>query len=237
METGIYGWQARLGYAAPSPLLNTPYEFWKLAPDGIAMVSTGLHVSRRFDSSAEATRQEVIAAVGALDPFGLDGISIGLGPFVFAHGSAIVSDLRRQMSGITPAPIFFDCEAILESLASLKARRLSILSPYGAANDRRLAAYFQDEGLEIAQVVSHPADSDPTEGGRLVEPVRSELSNGASDAIYIAGDAWRVAQDIPSIERDLGRPVVTDAQALLWSFLRRMHIRSPLANCGQLLAS
>jgi maleate cis-trans isomerase len=237
METGIYGWQGRLGYTAPSPLLNTPHEFWRLAPEGIAMVSTGLHVTRLFNDDADHVEQEIVDAAAALDPFGLDYISVGLAPLVFQHGSVATSDLRGKIGLVASAPIFFDCEAIVESFHSLRAHRLSVLSPYSPATNHGIEKYLRSNGFEIAQIVSHEVESDVVEAGHLIGSIASEISKTPADAIYIAGDRWPIAKDVSALERELSVPIVTEAQALLWLFLRRMQIRRPLANCGQLLAS
>lgn len=238
METGIYGWKARLGYAGPSPLSNIPYEFWKMAPDGIAMVSTGLHVSRQFDGEVTEIKREVIDAIRALDPFGLDCISIALAPLVYLHGSdSIGDDLRQQMAKLTTAPLFCDHEAVVEAIRHLKVRRLSVLSPYGAATNQGIATYFREVGFENSKIISHAAQSAPAEAGRLAASIAVEISSSNSEALYIAGDAWPVAQDIASIEVELGVPVITEAQSLLWFLLQRLHIRSPVANYGRLLAN
>lgn len=237
METGIYGWKARLGYAGPSPLTNVPYEFWRMAPDGIAMVSTGLHVSRQFDGNVEAIKKEVADAVGALEPFGLDYISIGLAPLVYRHGRDSIADLRRQFATITATPVFCDHEAVVAAARHLNVRRLAVLSPYDAATNHGIAACFQNERLDVATIISHPAQSPCAGAGRLQDPIVDELSKSNADALYIAGDSWPVVQDVAAIERELNIPVITEAQAMLWSLLQRLHIRAPVANYGRLLAN
>lgn len=237
METGIYGWKARLGYAGPSPLVHVPYEFWKMAPDGIAMVSTGLHVSRQFDGDVEAIEREVADAVRALDPFGLDSIAIGLAPLAYLHGSDAAADLLRQIATMTATPIFCDQDAVVAAAQHLRVRRLAVLSPYDTAINRGIAAHFQQQRLEIATVVSHPAQSPGAAAAGLQRSIVAELSKSNPDALYIAGDSWPVIEDIAAIESEFDLPVITEAQAMLWLLLQRLHIRAPVANYGRLLAT
>jgi maleate isomerase len=55
------------------------------------------------------------------------------------------------------------------------------------------------------------------------------------DGIYMPCNKWRVTSVIERIEREFGKPVVTNTQAWVWEALRGMGMMQPIQGHGRLL--
>jgi maleate cis-trans isomerase len=56
-----------------------------------------------------------------------------------------------------------------------------------------------------------------------------------ADALCILATDFRTIEAIGPLERDLGKPVVTNNQAVLWACLRRAGLEAPVPGYGRLL--
>jgi maleate isomerase len=61
------------------------------------------------------------------------------------------------------------------------------------------------------------------------------LRDPAAEAYFISCTAVRSADVIEALERDLGRPVITSNQGMLWGALRAAGIADRRAGFGRLL--
>ncbi len=56
----MYGWRARIGFLGPSSTIDTPaYEFYRMAPPGVAMVGTIMGIRILTDDDIERALQEL----------------------------------------------------------------------------------------------------------------------------------------------------------------------------------
>jgi maleate isomerase len=56
------------------------------------------------------------------------------------------------------------------------------------------------------------------------------------DGIYMPCNKWRVVSVIERIEKDHGKPVVSNTQAWVWEALRLMDMAKPIPGYGRLLS-
>ena len=56
------------------------------------------------------------------------------------------------------------------------------------------------------------------------------------DGIYMPCNKWRIISVIERLEKDHGKPVVSNTQAWVWEALRLMNIAKPVAGYGRLLS-
>src|SRR5690242_21942398 len=95
----MYGHRARIGYTSPPMVTEVfPYEFYKMAPEGVTLMITTLtlttrskdEVSRSFELSLEAAHQ--MAKAGATV------VMLGGNPISLAHGGSDLQGFQDKMS-------------------------------------------------------------------------------------------------------------------------------------------
>ena len=73
-----------------------------------------------------------------------------------------------------------------------------------------------------------------------IEPLYAQILKAcpaAADGVLIGGTGFRCVGIIDTLEKDLGRPVITANQASLWHCLRMSGIHTPVEGYGALLRS
>jgi maleate isomerase len=149
---------------------------------------------------------------------------------------AVTAAIREGKPGaavITPAG------AAVLALRALKARRISVLTPYIRQTAEPMQAYFEANGFAVNRLVCLGMEDD-RDMARLPQAEIVRLAAGiaaGTEALFIACTALRAAQCAPEIERQTGLPVVTSNLAAAWASLRQCGIApDPKAAC-RLLAT
>ncbi len=165
------------------------------------------------------------------------------------------------LSAIVRAGIAGDAAKVttngLDTLAALRhagVRRPFLVVPPWFPDDTVGAAlrYYADHGITP---VGHlrldpgrkwrdvpPQDLYPQGMGfeQEIEPLYAQILKAcpaAADGVLIGGTGFRCVGIIDTLERDLGRPVITANQASLWHCLRMSGIHTPIEGYGALLRS
>lgn len=63
-----------------------------------------------------------------------------------------------------------------------------------------------------------------------------DQANSGADLCFLSCTAIRVFDIIADLERDLGVPVMTSNQAMIWQCLREGGVRDPLPALGRLVS-
>ena len=84
-----YGHRARIGYTSP-PITSEvfPYEFYKLAPEGVTLLLTSLDVWDHTAAELEDSYKRTLRASQAMGEAGANLIVLGGGPVLGARGTA-----------------------------------------------------------------------------------------------------------------------------------------------------
>lgn len=113
--------------------------------------------------------------------------------------------------------------ATVRALQALRARRISILTPYLAETSAPVADYFVAKGFDVVSFTCLGMEDD-REMARIAPATLVDLAHEAmdpqADALIILCTALRAAEAAASVEAALGKPVVTSNQATAWMCLR-----------------
>jgi len=129
--------------------------------------------------------------------------------------------------------------AAAAAFRELKARRISILTPYTEAVNRDVAEVFTGLGCEVLNIAGFGFEDDTAMtfiNPRDIEEAAAAVCDPRADLLFISCTALRSAQVIESIEQRLGKPVVTSNQVLAWHSLQLVNYPAPVAGYGTLLS-
>ena len=129
--------------------------------------------------------------------------------------------------------------ASIKSLQTLRAKRISILTPYTESVNNAIATHYSENGFDVLSVAGFGFDDDTKM--TFISPkdiVQAALNTCHSDAelLFISCTALRASGVIEQIEQELGKPVVTSNQALAWHSLTLIHYPNSLFGFGFLLS-
>ena len=232
------GWEpaVRIGVLVPHADVGPESEMQVMAPPGVrihaarvpfgAIRSGGgmdptipLEPVRRFAEPPELDDAAELLAAAPLDvvAYGFTSSAYVLG----ARGEAdMVRRLRLRTRGI---PVVTPCAAAVEALHALDARRIALFDPpwFDAELVRLGRAYYEHAGFDVLEATACELPSDQTAitpdalHRWIVEHAPADI-----DAVVVGGNGFRAVGTITALEADLGRPVLTANQVLLWGALR-----------------
>jgi maleate isomerase len=232
------GWEAivRIGVLTPHADVGPESELQAMAPSGVAIHATRVPFGAMAPGGAMdptiplapvrafAEPPHVDNAAELLAAAPLNAIAYGFTSSAYVIGvegeAEMIARLRRRTRDI---PVVAACGAAVEGLRVLAARRVALVDPpwFDTELNGLGRRYYESAGFEV--VHSAPCGL-PSEQAKItpadLHAWVSEHVSTEADAIVIGGNGFRAVGAIAVLEEDLGRPVVTANQALLWAALR-----------------
>jgi maleate isomerase len=123
-------------------------------------------------------------------------------------------------------------------LRQVAAKRLALVTPYPASLNALLPEFFAAGGFEVITIagpqVQEASAVRELSPDRIYRAART-LALNEVDAVCLLATDMQTFPVIEALERDLGLPVLTSNQALLWASLQALGINSPINGIGGLL--
>ena len=238
----MMGWRARLGFLVPPGNPTVEPEMFAMAPAGVSVHfsrlvahgPTGTHAGQEERNRTMVEHAGDSAALLAMvkpDVIMLahTATSYTLGP----RGEAeLLSRLRAQCG--TKVDTAF--ASVVEALKVLGARRIALGTPYGEETTLKGKALLEQHGFEV---VSHGRidnvrniyDETPERAYRLGRAVDTP----DVQAVFLSGLGMPTVAVLETLERDLRKPVISAASAMMWRALRLAGVSEAVGGYGRLL--
>lgn len=239
------GPQVRLGFLYPGRAAEDEY------PRLAAMLSRPVQVEVAHTSlgdlgdahTVEALRamgedSRLAAGAAELKQRGVDAVvwACTSGSFVYGWEGAHrqVDDLQVS-SGV---PASSATLAFIRAAADLGVRRVAVAATYPADVASCFAAFLAAAGIEVVGL-SCSGLMTATEAGCLgpdgVLPMVAAADRADAEAVLVPDTALHTIELIPSLEAEVGKPVLTANQVSMWEALRLAGVRAQ-ATAGRLFA-
>ena len=232
------GWEStvRIGVLTPHADVGPESELQAMTPPGVAIHATrvafgAMAAEGVMDPTiplapvrAFAEPPHVDAAAELLAAAPLKAIVYGFTSSAYVIGVEGEAEMIARLEGRTRGiPVAAACRAVVEGLRVLAARRIALIDPpwFDTELNGLGRRYYESAGFEVVYSApcGLPSDQAKITPADLHAWVSEHVSTNA-DAIVIGGNGFRAVGAIAALEEDLGRPVVTANQALLWAALR-----------------
>ncbi|MBM4408848.1 MAG: hypothetical protein FJ038_09705 [Chloroflexi bacterium] len=244
------GWRARIGLVYPDDS-DSDDEYAAMVPPG-----SSVHVSRNDAPWSEDMVGAVLAhlssgaiatATRMLVPVQPDAVAYACSSGSFAGGPGYDLRIIDEMARIAGAPATTATTASEVALRTLGAATISVVTPYEAARNDLLVAVLEAQGFRVQALEAFTGwraalPAYRAVGLGLVDLLGPDLAyrlgrradRQASDAVLVACTSFKTGPMIEPLERDLGKPVVTANQAVMWHVLRLAGAGAPLPDLGAL---
>jgi maleate cis-trans isomerase len=238
----IYGHRARIGYCSPPFVTETfIYEFYRVVPTGVTLLITTLEVGNAYTAEAFAgSRDRSMAAARAMAAAGATVVVLGGNPVNQSMGVENLPRLCEDLSAELGVPVVTSTLAQIEALRSLGVRRVATAHMAGPEHEERAHRQMRAMGFESVGVLSggpwpllRYGTLEPEAAMELGRELRRRFPE--AECLHFANAHWPLAFMIEPLEQELGLPVMTSGQAIIWKALRTAGIDDRIEGFGRLL--
>jgi maleate cis-trans isomerase len=234
----------KLGILYPLAVIdNSPFEFYRMVKD-VMLVGAGVglqefsasDVKRVFAYSEELTEAMMGREIDLIMQSGVPlPILIGLD----AHDE-LVGRLAKQ----TGKPATSSVLGVVKAARHLGIKNIALANKWRPEMNKVLGDFFAREGVSVAGAATDVMGPERFQKMGIKESfdLGWELGRQAlekfpeADGLYIGGGAWMINSLVEPLEREFGKPVICNQNAMIWNTLHLVDFWKPIPGYGRLLA-
>lgn len=239
----------KLGYVIPHLYTDLDaYQFYRVAPEGMMLVTTGLDLKEYSLAAVEAQLPALWHRFELLARKNVDRIALSGVPVASVLGRRTMLKMLDEARARTGLACDTDLEAHIAALQHLGATRVALASRWPDPVNAALAAYLAEAGIAVVACRSQPRTLDqnkqasPASDHELALALGRDVMAAAPDAqaLLMPGGLWFAIHAVAPLESEFGRPVLLNILSTTWAALRaageRVRVR-PSRSWGTLLAA
>jgi len=235
----VPGKNGRLGLIALSTDPASEPEWRRMIPDD----DIALYVSRiSYTSNCTPEGLQAMAA-GMTDAAQLLDPRLDLNVIAYSCTSGTVQigydNVAMRIRAAHPdMPCSTPITGAVEAFSRLGVSKIGVVTPYSHSINESIETYLVNEGCELTGMTGFglTADGDiATIPGSDIARAAADVITADTEALFISCTALVIADDIESIEQQVGIPVITSNQAMLWQSLRLAGYKKPIDGFGKLM--
>ena len=232
-----FGWRGKIGLIYPAPGIAGEVEFHKMAPEGVAILTTRMPLEKVDAEGLIKMGSYTEQAASLLAQAKPDVIAFCCTTGSLVKGIGYDKEIIRRIENHTGIAAITTSTAVIDSLNTLKVKKIAVATPYPDEVNQREKVFIEDSGFEITAIKGLGVlDPQKMQNVRHEEMYRlaKEVFTENADAIFISCTGIAVIDIIEPLEEDLGRPVITSNQATMWAALRKINIGERIEGLGKL---
>ena len=238
----MYGRRGRIGLITLASDTSVLPEYARVMPDDVAVYAAPIVLPRGEVTAAalaEMLASDQLEHAAALLVWAdVDVIVFACTTGSLVHGVGWDREVAGRIERASGRPATTTTTAVLGALRAVGATSLAVTTPYVEELNAIERRFLEASGFAVASIggLGCVTDAeigrlDPADAISLVERVDTP----EADAIFISCTNFHCLPAIASLERQVGKPVVTSNLAGAWAALRQLGIADTIPGYGQLL--
>jgi maleate isomerase len=238
----MYGQRGRIGLITLASDTSVLPEYARLMPEGVAVYPAPIVLPRGEVTPAalaEMLEGDQLECAAALLVWAeVDVIVFACTTGSLVHGIGWDRALIDRIGDASGKPATTTTTAVLAALRAVGASSLAVATPYIDELNAIERRFLEESGFRVAAIAGLACATDgeigrlePEDAVALVEKVDTP----DADAIFISCTNFHCLPAVASLERRLGKPVVTSNLAGAWAALRAIGVDDALSGYGRLL--
>jgi maleate isomerase len=240
LKDSDFGWRARLGLMHPSRGWTPEHEWPRMLPRGVSYLVTRIMMRGTTLEEVEKMGAYELDAAKALATANIDLICYCCTIGSMLKGAGYDKVLAANFEKATGVPTKTMTTAVMEALNEFGARRLVVATPYAPELNKLEKKFLEDNGYEVMYEkglgitdTCEIAKVTPAAVYRFGKEVFSKAPE--ADILFLSCGNLRTIEVLSVLEKDLGKPVISSNQAMLWSCLREVGVKESIYGFGSLM--
>lgn len=147
------------------------------------------------------------------------------------------TELVARMEKQYGIPFITAFGSVVQALAHLGVQRVAYATPYNARTTEQGKAHLESHGLNVVAHgilpnVVNIYDETPERAYALGR----QVDHPDAQALFLSGVGMPTVDAIPFLERDLNKPVLSSATAMMWNALRVLGVKGDAPDGGRLFS-
>ncbi|MBI4528747.1 MAG: aspartate/glutamate racemase family protein [Deltaproteobacteria bacterium] len=235
----MIGFKARIGLLIPSTNVIAEPEFYAMAPSGVTFHFARLeHRTELGLKKYENMINELSHEVKKLTQARVGTIAFTCTTGSLYGGKGYNEWVEEQIRKVAAVNVTSTSSAVLEALRDIKARKISVFTPYSKEVNELEAAFLESNGFQVLSIRSLDTrgvrHSDIDE--ELLFDQVSSLGDDGCEAVFLSCTGLSTITVLGRIEAALERPVISSNQATMWKLKTMLGLSAPASNFGSLLS-
>jgi maleate isomerase len=242
------GARGRIGVIIPSTNIGVEYDCQRILPAGVTwhfarfwVEQPDLSSDNMFLAFIDAIRKTIPDAMRDIMTCEPSYIMMGMSAETFWGGlegnvefEARLRDYIGPSMGLTSG-----AAALKSALDAFGVKSVSALTPYQPVGDEQVHRFLDESGYTVRKVIGLKCETATsiahTPPREVIDVVLNELDGDNVDAIVQAGTNLSTSDIFPTLEKQLGKPVIAINIATIWHALRAQGIHDKICGKGWLL--
>ena len=224
----------KLGIIVPSWNTMMEYETQRMAGEGISIHSMRIAHTADTEENVVWMGTQVPSTAKLLAHANVDVICYGCTGGGFIKGPGYDQQLSAEIEAATGILGTTTIVGVTDALRAFDARRLCVASPYEPWLNEKLRVFLAQSGFDVLQIKGLGTQAHSSVMPAEVEALVTSVDRPDAQAIFISCTNFGTLDIIESLEKKLGKPVVTSNSASMWKMLRIVGDKRAVAGGGRL---
>jgi maleate cis-trans isomerase len=209
----MYGWRGRIGLMIPYDNTVIEPEFNRTVPHGVSV-----HVIRSTKTDRKDLAEESIELAKGMGHLRASVALYACNASSFMQGREWHDEFLARFQQSTGVPSDTASAAMIRLLQHRGVSRVSLVSPYPQWLLQPLVHFVEECGIAVANAVA--LGLEPPEinalGPDYTYRVAKQANVSGAEGVLVLATNFRSLEVIGLLERELGKPVISTNQALMW---------------------
>ena len=244
MSFSVRGWRGRIGLVMPDDGVNDD-EYWLYLPEGVSVMIGRYTTDTRDDDispdmvDAYAGLEILERAAEVLKITRPSAVVFGCTSCSFVRGVGWDLKQAETIGRVCNAPGTTVSTAMVAALRTMGIKTVAMAAPYPDSVTERFATFLRDSGIGVCHWKALHMTTEWQIGNSppsvWYEAAR-EVDRPEADAVVISCTGIRTAEVMTMMEADLGKPVITAPQVMMWHPLQLMQVDATRPDRGRLFS-
>jgi maleate isomerase len=242
------GARGRIGVIIPSTNIGVEYDCQRILPPGITWHFARFFVSQpdlssdnMFLAFIDAIRETIPHAMRDIMTCEPSYIMMGMSAETFWGGLEGNAEFEARLRDIVGPDIGVTsgAAALTAALDAFGAKTVAAITPYQSVGDVQVQRFLEESGYNVTKVVGLKCDTATsiahTPPHEVIDTILRQLDGQDVDAIVQAGTNLSGIDIFPTLEKQLGKPVIPINVATIWHALRAQGVDDKIYGRGWLM--